>query len=293
MIVDPKAGVKAVLTEVHKAGLTQLEEIRKPLKTPTRTVTHVGQKWTSLGGIFLPQKDVLADVATEPDSFLLQMLSAFWKLFATISEKVEEPISVFAIRPVVELAFRQIVWYSLQNPEAQKEIAVKYWLYNTAWILNGGKDERWLSDYKKFMALLNPSGEKEFSKIQQDGFQLDKIANGLHRLFPSITDSQILAQLEPYLEELWGVKFSKDYVGKAYRHFSLYTHAHLFAITNLENYKTSKKHMFSCATLLVFSGYHILNFIDKEILKQNADFSGLKSMIAEVVPALYKSFSSV
>ena len=280
--------VDMLLIGISDEGKKQFESLKELVNKPIkRNGTHI-----KLGSSFLPNNIAMAKILADPDMFLAELIESFWKLYGITIKNLSNPIVQYSMRSLLELCYSTIYFYNLKTP-AKQERAIKYWLCNTGFQLTGDENQKNKTTLIMYDALLEELQNKEektwFDRIRKKSFPFDDLTKTMTRLFPTLTNNSIITVIGPWLTQLWGTKFSDQYLPNIYRWLSQYSHPNTLFIRNLIKEEKDMSHIFRCSLIFFLTGFHLLSFINNNILKNDDNkFNNIKDKISELVMDLTK-----
>ena len=258
--------VQAILKKMSKEAAQQSTKHRSIHDKPTGHAIRGGEKFIEINGRFVPEALGMAQLNTDPNYFMFFLLDTYWRLNALVEENIKDPLIQFSMRPLLEFCYGKILYFHLQNSLKQKNLALKYWLCIGALrrvTSNEGMEKEMY--YHLLEMLPNGSEKNRFINLEKKGFPLGEVSNEIQRIFPSVRIKEMKEQLE--MIYLW---------------LSQFTHGNMFLMRVMNDDATTKRHVFKCSLILFLTGYHLLSFTHKEILKETSDNTTLLSLKEEI-----------
>ena len=275
--------VKTILGRMSAEAELQSKKLRSLHDKSTRQGTKGGQRVIEVNGAFVPEALAMAQFNADPNYFVFFLLDTYWKLNSLVAENIEDPLIQFSMRPLLEFCYGKILYFHLQNSLKQKSLAIKYWLCMGGLRRITKEDGKEKEMYYHLLGMLpNGSEKNRFINLEKKGFPLGEVSNELQRIFPSVRIKEMKEQLETHLVEVWGNTFDKDYLEMVYLWLSQFMHGNIFLMRVMSDDATTKRHVFKCSLILFLTGYHLLNFTYKEILKESLDNPNLLSIREEI-----------
>lgn len=294
-IMDKEDIIKEVhdlLKEISDKAEQQLTSCKKQHHQTDTSTTMSGVEYIMHGKIFTPHKIDIARTFIEANRFLCSLVEVFWKLYRLSSESIENPVVQFSMRPLLELCYGQIMYFSLQEPTKRKDIATQYWLCNIGLLIRNKQNQENAERLKTYDSLITELSEErsknQFIQIRDTGFPIAALSRKLYKLFPSLSDGQLKEKLKPFLINIYGEKYSEEYVEIFYREFSQYVHANALPIINMWYERKTKGHILRCALLQFLIGCQILRFTNEKMLagKDDKDITAITERIKKTTEIL-------
>ncbi len=282
--------VKDGLLAVAQTGTYQLAQI----KNLSGSQVKFGQqkKLIEVDGIVVPYNYGISQLMTEPKTFLRQNIEAFWYLFSCATEDIESPLCNFALRPILELGFSRVIYFSTLSSDAQRENAIEFWLCTNALLVethelgDGGLNRR--EAYQAGIDLLtDEKKQKLYQQIMASNFPHQAIHKKLHELAEPLLNPKTAEKVSEISKDLLGECGSfKWEITKIYRSLSMYEHGNPVLLRNLPKESVDKTHITRCAKALLVVGEIMIAFTDKYFGTDTQGHEVLSARIKELSEAL-------
>ncbi len=258
--------IKNLLSEVSDLAKSQVKDFKKKNNTPVIS-SLLMPNHLNIGGIWIPRDQAEINLITDPATILCNFIETFWDMYGQALEIIDKPAVQYMMRPLMEMLFVRIIYFSLTPVEEQKQIVVKLWLLTTGLRLQPENTEdktKILKSFDLFTSLLSDSKEKKFYQdliIKQ--FPFKELHAKLHKLLPSILDDIVLEIVATTFSKQWkGKTHDKVNLDKIIRSMSLSVHANPFHVRELELRKAQNKDFIRYSTLMNFLGLNLIRFCD-------------------------------
>jgi len=254
----------------------------------------LGNKYLEVDGQFLPESLAMAKFTADHNYFLFFLIDTFWRLHRLVTVSLKDPLIQFSMRPLVELCYGKIMYFALREDTKQRDITVKYFLCTNGMLLkNEARDDKRSTEiYNHLIDELRREGDKNrFKKIRQKKYPLEDLADELRKIFPSVRIEHVASEFEPYLKGIWGDSFSKGYVGMLYSWMSQFMHGNMLLLRNMSAEKEDMSHSFKCTLILFLTGFHLLDFTHRKVLRneiENPVLTEIKDEIRTLVEDFIK-----
>src|SRR3989344_5175913 len=253
-----------------------------------------GNKYMEVDGQFLPESLAMAKFTADQNYFLFFLIDTFWRLHRLVTASLRDPLIQFSMRPLVELCYCKIMYFALQEDAKQRDITVKYFLCTNGMLLkNEARDDKRTAEiYNHLIDELRRENDKNrFRKIRQKKYPIEELSDELQKIFPSVRIEHIASEFEPYLKGIWGDSFSKGYIGMLYSWMSQFMHGNMLLLRNMSTEKEDMSHSFKCTLILFLTGFHLLDFTHRKVLRneiENPVLTEIKDEIRTLVEDFIK-----
>lgn len=280
---------KEILHELQILGMQQVTLYKSVNPKEERVpISYLGGQYRiSPNGFYIPS-DIVAhsiEILIDPVIFFLITIESFWNFFQILQKKVDCILIQFAVRGLLEYAYR-ILWYSELSEQEKKKTAIKYWLCHYGLILSGQHKEKRMAQYKKLLTELTKAEQEKFPSV------LDVASrNVFHRiqfrLFPSLTDERLKGMISKIRPKLWR-GFSGDDIEKFFRSLSGYSHADMLYIRNIEQEQENKKFIWRCVATMFIAGHQVIETTNKKLPpEKNIDLQKIVDKMRNMATVLY------
>jgi hypothetical protein len=272
---------KELLLELCKQGKEQLEKFKKehPKKTISEDIRDDG-KMICVDGILLPKNVATAKTLIDSDNFFQMINNGYWSLFEEVVKSIENPIVLFSMRSLMEIAFSQIVYFVGQSPGAKKEIASQYWLIIEA--MTKETIDPSIDVYDDLIKFLSEDKNKErFLEIKSEGFKLREVSREMHRLFPSIRDERLFELIKPHWKSLVGEDLSQETFENTFLWMCQYVHGNIIITNEMLKDVETKDHLPRSAFFLGIISLTLLSFLGDEVPNMDVENEELKERLKD------------
>jgi len=247
--------IKQNLEKIYLIGKQQSEKnSEKYLK---RVSWGLGN-YATVNSLTRRKEAIIVDELCNGDNFFRQNIDQYWILYKHALNILEDPSLQFLMRPLMELCYLRIVYYSSRPSEDQAQLIVKYWLC----IYGILKDDKIYTSLLKH--LTNQKDFINYTELIKNDFPAVEFHKKLHQISYSITRIEISKEIEKSINDLWGGNAPMgEGIDIQFRSMSMILHAHPTNIKLLDLEENNLKYLLRCGNIMYTTGITIILLCEK------------------------------